>query len=67
MIMTPVKANKSPFCFIDNFLNIFFGAPGEIRTPDPQIRSLVLYPAEPPARMILIIDYFTIIKPKIFF
>ena len=23
-----------------------FGAPGEIRTPDPQIRSLVLYPAE---------------------
>jgi hypothetical protein len=22
------------------------GAPGEIRTPDPQIRSLVLYPAE---------------------
>src|SRR6185369_7428525 len=38
------------------------GAPGEIRTPDPQIRSLVLYPAElrapgyngrtlPPARL----------------
>jgi hypothetical protein len=24
------------------------GAPGEIRTPDPQIRSLVLYPAELP-------------------
>jgi hypothetical protein len=24
----------------------FVGAPGEIRTPDPQIRSLVLYPAE---------------------
>jgi hypothetical protein len=23
-----------------------FGAPEEIRTPDPQIRSLVLYPAE---------------------
>ena len=22
------------------------GAPGAIRTPDPQIRSLVLYPAE---------------------
>ena len=22
------------------------GAPGEIRTPDPQVRSLVLYPAE---------------------
>ena len=27
----------------------FSGAPGEIRTPDPQIRSLVLYPAELPA------------------
>ena len=26
------------------------GAPGEIRTPDPQIRSLVLYPAELRAR-----------------
>ena len=24
----------------------FIGAPEEIRTPDPQIRSLVLYPAE---------------------
>ena len=27
------------------------GAPGKIRTPDPQIRSLVLYPAELPAPM----------------
>ena len=27
-----------------------YGAPGEIRTPDPQIRSLVLYPAELRAR-----------------
>jgi len=26
------------------------GAPGRIRTPDPQIRSLVLYPAELPVR-----------------
>ncbi|MEN9916821.1 MAG: hypothetical protein RLY40_753 [Pseudomonadota bacterium] len=24
----------------------FSGAPGEIRTPDHQVRSLVLYPAE---------------------
>ena len=24
----------------------FNGAPGEVRTPDPQVRSLVLYPAE---------------------
>ncbi len=23
-----------------------FGAPGEVRTPDPQVRSLMLYPAE---------------------
>ena len=23
-----------------------YGAPGEIRTPDPQVRSLILYPAE---------------------
>jgi hypothetical protein len=26
--------------------NKLAGAPEEIRTPDPQIRSLVLYPAE---------------------
>jgi hypothetical protein len=26
------------------------GAPGKIRTPDPQIRSLVLYPAELPVQ-----------------
>ncbi len=25
---------------------IFVGGPGAIRTPDPQIRSLMLYPAE---------------------
>jgi hypothetical protein len=31
----------------DNRLN---GAPGRIRTSDPQIRSLVLYPAELRAR-----------------
>ena len=29
-----------------NFFRMIPGAPGEIRTPDPQIRSLVLYPAE---------------------
>ncbi len=26
------------------------GTPGGIRTPDPQVRSLMLYPAELPAR-----------------
>ena len=30
------------------------GAPGKIRTPDPQIRSLVLYPAELPAQASLL-------------
>jgi hypothetical protein len=33
------------------------GAPGEIRTPDPQIRSLVLYPAELRARRVVAIDF----------
>jgi hypothetical protein len=33
-------------------LNMFRnGAPERIRTPDPQIRSLVLYPAELPVRI----------------
>jgi hypothetical protein len=32
------------------------GAPEEIRTPDPQIRSLVLYPAELRARFSLSIS-----------
>ena len=31
--------------------DLAFGAPGGIRTPGPQIRSLVLYPAELRARM----------------
>src|SRR3990170_7204636 len=31
-------------------INSMNGAPEEIRTPDPQIRSLVLYPAELRAR-----------------
>ena len=35
--------------FVINF-NMITGAPEEIRTPDPQIRSLVLYPAELRAR-----------------
>src|SRR5579862_6993051 len=29
------------------------GAPGEIRTPDPQVRSLVLYPTELRARAVV--------------
>ena len=34
---------------------ILNGAPEEIRTPDPQIRSLVLYPAELRARRVVAI------------
>jgi hypothetical protein len=33
------------------------GAPEEIRTPDPQIRSLVLYPAELRAQRVLAIGF----------
>src|SRR5690606_10164307 len=36
------RVPKHPFCIS--------GAPGEIRTPDHQVRSLVLYPAELRAR-----------------
>ena len=37
-----IRPTKDMFCQV--LENI--GAPGAIRTPDPQIRSLVLYPAE---------------------
>ena len=33
-----------------NYDFLIYGAPGKIRTPDPQIRSLVLYPAELPVQ-----------------
>src|ERR1700743_2327213 len=39
---------------IDTAKLLISGAPEEIRTPDPQIRSLVLYPAELRARFSLI-------------
>jgi hypothetical protein len=39
----PVAQATGPFGFLD-------GAPGEIRTPDHQVRSLVLYPTELRAR-----------------
>ncbi len=34
----------------NSMLGEFYGAPGRIRTPDPLIRSQVLYPAELPVR-----------------
>src|SRR5262249_4765335 len=37
------------------YLSGLVGAPEEIRTPDPQIRSLVLYPAELRARRVVAI------------
>jgi hypothetical protein len=39
--------------------NDIAGAPGTIRTSDPQIRSLVLYPAELRARFSLFISGLT--------
>jgi hypothetical protein len=50
-----VKYLKSPKQdrFFACTLRTEFGAPERIRTPDPQIRSLVLYPAELPARIFL--------------
>jgi hypothetical protein len=42
---------------IQNQIDI--GAPEEIRTPDPQIRSLVLYPAELRARRVVAIGFDT--------
>ncbi len=33
-----------------------YGAPGEIRTPDPLVRSQVLYPAELRAHAIIILE-----------
>jgi hypothetical protein len=45
--MSPVQIVTYVFG-LDKFGN---GAPERIRTPDPQIRSLVLYPAELPVRI----------------
>jgi hypothetical protein len=45
-----VLCRPNPAKFLHKSL-ILNGAPGEIRTPDPQIRSLVLYPAELRARI----------------
>ena len=36
---------KAKNIIINLFTNLY-GAPGEIRTPDPLVRSQVLYPAE---------------------
>lgn len=36
------------------------GAPGEVRTRDPQIKSLVLLPAELLAQIILFVNYFNV-------
>ena len=36
--------------------HLFNGAPEEIRTPNPQIRSLMLYPIEPRARYGIIVN-----------
>src|ERR1700722_15219120 len=65
--ITNLRANPLPYCFRAQTSwkhsparqikvmrsQIDAGAPEEIRTPDPQIRSLVLYPAELRARFSL--------------
>src|SRR6476660_2617858 len=47
-LCNPRQNSASQFCI---YALEFIGAPEEIRTPDPQIRSLVLYPAELRARL----------------
>ena len=37
--------------------SVIYGPPGEIRTPDTQVRSLVLYPAELRAEWAQVMDY----------
>lgn len=48
---TRLVRTKKPPCG-----GLFDGAPGRIRTPGPQIRSLVLYPAELPVHFQQIAD-----------
>ena len=51
-----MKENKNIKIVIFQLLkidkNFKYGAPGRIRTPDPLIRSQVLYPAELPVRRV---------------
>ena len=43
----------------NSLISVLFGAPGGSRTPDPQIRSLMLYPAELRAQLFLVqFEYF---------
>jgi hypothetical protein len=44
------SSRRAEFGGLGISFNDFIGALGEIRTPDPQIRSLMLYPAELRAR-----------------
>jgi hypothetical protein len=53
-VLQAVIAGKQNKRRTEMFVVLFAnGAPEEIRTPDPQIRSLVLYPAELRARFSL--------------
>ena len=49
---------SSFLCIVYFFIEFDTGAPGRIRTLDPQIRSLMLYPAELPT---LGLDFFKVI------
>jgi hypothetical protein len=43
---TPMKLDSSYLSAFQLTVNLSNGAPGRIRTSDPQVRSLVLYPTE---------------------
>ena len=42
----PCRAHNKKATLVVASLFVFFGAPGAIRTPDPLVRSQVLYPSE---------------------
>lgn len=48
--------NGGPKGILFDFYGKRNGAPEEIRTPDPQIRSLVLYPAELRVRAVPVVS-----------
>ena len=50
MLRTLVASSSAKRQVLECLVLCRSGAPGEIRTPDPQIRSLMLYPAELRAR-----------------
>ena len=48
----PTNGFVQPFVGIISFLSVFHGTPEGIRTPDPLVRSQILYPAELQAHIV---------------